>query len=101
MPNFNRELLVLPDGGTIGLDWDGDIPDPKDKHPKPFLILVPGMSGAGINLYTLAILWQARQDGFKVVTVVARGAGGLPLTTSKMSHCGSWPDYEFAVNHVS
>ena len=23
---FDRELIKLPDGGTIGLDWDGGIP---------------------------------------------------------------------------
>ena len=27
---FNRELIKLPDGGTIGLDWDGEIPDPEN-----------------------------------------------------------------------
>jgi len=26
---FERELLVLSeDGGTVGIDWDGGIPDP-------------------------------------------------------------------------
>ena len=29
--NFKRETFTLPDGGTIGLDWDGDIPDPTAK----------------------------------------------------------------------
>ena len=57
MPNFTREELILPDGGTIGIDWDGDIPDPNDKNPKPFIIIVPGMSGESNNLYSLALLW--------------------------------------------
>jgi len=26
---FERELIKLSDGGTIGLDWDGRIPDPE------------------------------------------------------------------------
>ena len=25
---FDREILTLPDGGTIGLDWDKGIPNP-------------------------------------------------------------------------
>ena len=57
MPKYTREHLLLPDGGTIALDWDGDIPDPNDKQPKPFIIMVPGMSGESINLYTIALLW--------------------------------------------
>ena len=28
---FKRELITCPDGGTIGLDWDGEIPD----HTQP------------------------------------------------------------------
>ena len=30
--DFSREFLTLPDGATIGIDWDGGIPDPK-KQP--------------------------------------------------------------------
>lgn len=43
--NFEREMLVLPDGGTIAIDWDGSIPDPKEKPDKPILVICPGLGG--------------------------------------------------------
>ena len=42
---FERELFKLKDGGTIGLDWDGGIPDPKVPPTKPILIIAPGLGG--------------------------------------------------------
>lgn len=57
---FNRECITLPDGGTIGLDWDGDIPNPADKPDKPYLLICPGLGGDSRNLYSLMLLWQAR-----------------------------------------
>ena len=45
-PNdFKREMFTLPDGGTIGFDWDGDIPDPTKKPDKPYLLICPGLGG--------------------------------------------------------
>ena len=53
---FSLELVKLPDGGTIGLDWDGEVPDPT-KHPeKPILVMVPGVAGGSNNLYQLALI---------------------------------------------
>ena len=57
---FNRECITLPDGGTIGLDWDGDIPNPADKPDKPYMLICPGLGGDSRNLYSLMLLWQAR-----------------------------------------
>ena len=54
---FNREELVLPCGATIALDWDGDIPDSKERPDRPILLICPGMGGDSRNLYSLAILW--------------------------------------------
>ena len=60
-PNeFKREIITLPDGGTIGLDWDGDIPDPADKPEKPYLLICPGLGGDSQNLYSLMLMWEAR-----------------------------------------
>ena len=50
---FIREEIVLSDGGTVGLDWDGPIPT--DKEPlgdQPLLVLAPGLGGGSQNIYT-------------------------------------------------
>ena len=58
---FKREELKLSDGGTVGIDWDGDIPSKDKPLEKPLLILLPGLGGATNNLYTLSLLKQARE----------------------------------------
>lgn len=98
---FNREIIKCPDGGTIGLDWDGDIPDPAADGPqKPIIVICPGLGGDSHNLYSLQLLWDARRAGFKVVTVLFRGAAGLPITTPKLSYSGSWRDAQTAIEFI-
>ena len=53
--NYKRELIILPDGGTIGLDWDTAIPDPETNN-KPILVLYPGLGGDTDNLYSTALV---------------------------------------------
>ena len=53
---FQKELIKLPDGGTLGLDWDGAKPDPTQKPQKPLLILIPGVGGDSDNMYQIALL---------------------------------------------
>lgn len=57
---FAREILKLPDGGTIGIDWDEGIPDANEKPEKPILILCPGLNGESDNLYSTALVDRAR-----------------------------------------
>ena len=58
--NYKRELLTLPDGGTIGLDWDGAIPDP-ETDKKPIVVLYPGLGGDSDNLYSTALVWELKK----------------------------------------
>ena len=53
---FEREELILPDGGTIGIDWDGKRPDPNVTPEKPVLVICPGLGGDSRNLYSLALV---------------------------------------------
>lgn len=96
---FNLELIKLPDGGTLGLDWDGEIPDP-EKHPdKPLLIMIPGVAGGSHNLYQLAMIRHVR-DRFKLVTLLMRGSDGVPITSGLLCHPGSWEDIQAGINHI-
>ena len=100
---FTREQFKLPDGGTLGLEWDGGIPDMENEqeNAKPLLLIVPGLGLDSQNLYTLAMLWKARQAGYKVCTLNFRGADGIPLTSPKLNHSGCWKDLEFALDWVN
>ena len=89
---FNRELLTLADGATIALDWDGDIPKAGQILQQPLVVIAPGLNGGTHNIYTIELLKEARRQGYKVVTIVFRGAEGLPVTTPKLSCSSCWKD---------
>lgn len=96
---FDRETFKLEDGGTVGIDWVDGIPDPESSHEKPLLLIAPGLGGGSHNLYSLALLWEAKKR-FKVGTILFRGGEGLPLTTSKLSHAGCWTDIREILQYV-
>ena len=58
--SFKREFVTCPDGGTIGLDWDGEIPDATQPLTQPLLVIAPGLGGGTHNLYTISMLQKAR-----------------------------------------
>ena len=98
--NYTRETLILPDGGTIGIDWDGGIPDKSAAEVQPIILQCPGLGGGSENLYNIALGWKAKKEGYKCGTILFRGASGVPITTPKLSHSGCWKDAQFAYEHV-
>lgn len=98
--HFELELFKVADGGTLGLDWDGGIPDPKEKPSKPILFMVPGVAGNSDNLYQIALLRELREQ-FKVVTLLFRGTEGVPITSGLLSHPGSWQDISAGIEYVA
>ena len=45
------------------------------------------------------LLWEARRQGYKVATILSRGAAGLPFTTPKLNCGASWRDIEYAFDY--
>ena len=81
------------------MDWDGEIPDPSDKPDKPYLLICPGLGGDSRNLYSMKVLFTARRQGYKVATILSRGAAGLKMTTPKLNCAASWKDVDFAIDY--
>jgi predicted alpha/beta-fold hydrolase len=92
---FGRELIILPDGGTVGISWalddmsneDGS-PRPDDK--RPILLVLPGLGGGSDNIYTIAFKRHAIKQGYKCGTVLFRCCDGLPVTSGKLSYSACW-----------
>lgn len=95
---FERETFLCADGGTLGIDWDLTLNSQNDSSP--VLLIFPGLGGAANNLYSTRLLVKARQSGFKVGTVLLRGAAGLPITSPKFNYGGAWEDAKTAVEFV-
>jgi predicted alpha/beta-fold hydrolase len=102
-----REEFVLSDGGLMALDWtidqDGNalpVFDKDGRPTKPILIVVPGLSGANDNLYTVSVWQKARKLGYNCCTVIFRGCAGLPLKTAKLSYPSYHKDMEECVKYI-
>lgn len=78
---YKREKLVLPDRGTVALDWarcDGFDELPYDA---PVVILFHGLVGDSQSEYIYHMTWHLMNAGYRVVVMIARGCGGLELTS--------------------
>lgn len=83
---YTRELLVLPDGGTIALDWAQSSTHNTHNIPPtaPVIIMHHGLVGDSQSEYIYHMAWRLLQAGYRVVVLVARGCGGLELTSPAM-----------------
>lgn len=103
---FDRETFKLEDGGTVGIDWAYDKgtrvgrPQRTSTKSKPILLMAPGLGGGSHNLYTIALVRAARRSGFKVGTMLFRGADNLPITSGKLSYSGCWQDCKAIIEYV-
>jgi len=98
-PKFKRETFLLPDGGTMGIDWNTDLPF-SDEEDKPILLLIPGLSGANSELYLTTMMHAASKD-FNVGCILLRGAAGLPITSARFSNLLSADDAKEAIDFVN
>lgn len=79
---YKREVLCLDDGGVIALDW---IELPKRKAnivhaPSQSIVIINhGLCGDSTSEYLVHVAAKLLQEGYRVVAVVGRGLGGLPL----------------------
>jgi len=73
---FRRETLVLADGGTVALDRAGS-------GRGATVLLHHGLAGDSTSFYVRHLADELIARGFSIVSFVARGCGGLELSTSE------------------
>ena len=122
----NRELLRLADGGQVGLDWfpmsSNDraryarqvrdlqrqgvaVPAPAaSEEERPIVVVCHGLNGGSnenyIRHFARALQQDPRLRGCRVVVMVARGLGGVPMLTPTPYNAGSTDDVRAAIAHL-
>lgn len=106
--NYERQLLDLPDGGQVSLDWalppraDGSIPPVTELDPKKrTMLILPGLTGGSRELYIRVTVHQMHKLDWQVVVMNARGCASTPLKTAKLFCCAYTDDLCYAVQYLT
>nr|XP_043620904.1 embryogenesis-associated protein EMB8-like [Erigeron canadensis] len=106
--NYERELFLYSDGGTVALDWLMNFDETNfqvngsntDAKVVPLVIVVPGLTSYSESPYIKHIAYMMAKRGWNVVIYNHRGLAGVPLTSDCVYHPGWTEDLRQVVNHI-
>lgn len=75
MSFIDRELLPLPDGGEVALDWV----DPRDSSTKITVVILHGLTGGSQENYLRHFIVEAQKKDWRCVVFNFRGAANSKL----------------------
>lgn len=88
---YERQLLDMPDGGVVSLDWALPIRSDDSVTPlseidvnKRTVLIHPGLTGGSSEHYIRSVVHNLRQKGWQVVVMNARGCANTPLKTAQV-----------------
>lgn len=99
---YTRELYRLSDGGTVALDWVHSV----DGHLVQYspdastVIIQHGLCGDSNVEYVIHLAEMLSRLHYRVVVMIARGCGGVKLTTNMPFSFGQTLDFKEVVDHV-
>ncbi|KAJ7067011.1 AB-hydrolase YheT [Mycena amicta] len=103
---YQRRLLRLLDGGTLGLDFAP--PDsPTIPDDSPIVVVQHGLTGGSHEPYVRSILAPACTPvergglGYRAVVVNFRGCSGVPITSPKFYTAAQTDDLRQALTYIS
>jgi len=104
---YDRKLLRLKDGGTIGLDFTPPTSEQVLSDETPIVVILHGLSGGSHESYVRAILSPVIAPveegglGYRGVVVNFRGCAGVTLTTAQLYSAGHTDDIRQALMYLS
>lgn len=85
---YSRELIQVPDGGQIGLDFCPPITPEDPIDDRPILVIAHGLTGGSHESYVRDVLSKAIKPvsegglGFRGMVVNSRGCAGVKVTSN-------------------
>jgi abhydrolase domain-containing protein 1/3 len=92
---FSSELVRLPDGGAIAVDWFG-----RSKDFSTVLLIVPGTKGVSSVSYVQAAIEKAMSMQWTVVVAALRGCGVDKLETAECFDGASHTDIAHVLTSI-
>ncbi|KAJ3064861.1 hypothetical protein HDU98_011769 [Podochytrium sp. JEL0797] len=98
-PPYQREMLTLPDGGLVAIDWL--FPELGERNEsRPIVVLFHGLAGGSNETYICESAFEAVSRGYTVAALNYRGSNKVPLKTPQL-YAGSYTqDARLILKHI-
>ncbi|GAA5913124.1 hypothetical protein JCM6882_005794 [Rhodosporidiobolus microsporus] len=87
---YTRELIRVPDGGTIAIDIAPPLRENEEMDDRPILVVSHGLTGGSHESYVrnvLAIVTRPKEEGgmgWRAAVINSRGCANAPITSPKL-----------------
>ncbi|GAA5971557.1 hypothetical protein JCM11641_000638 [Rhodosporidiobolus odoratus] len=104
---YTRELIRVPDGGTVTIDFAPPIVNEDLFDDRPILVVSHGLTGGSHESYVrgiLAIVTKPKEDGglgWRAAVVNSRGCANTPVTSQKLYNGATTDDLRSAIAFIS
>lgn len=96
---YFEQIVTLPDGGEVALDWL-DCPDSSSEE-HPTVLLLPGITGTAQSEYIKTFINLARKNcGARCVVFSNRGLGGIELKTPRTYNAANTEDLSYVIDLI-
>jgi predicted alpha/beta-fold hydrolase len=95
---YDREILTMPDGGSVALD--AEVSEQQLPEDAPVLILLPGLTGGSGDTYVQHAVLHAKEAGIRAIVFNSRATSGSPVTTAQFYSASFTGDMRCVVAHV-
>ncbi|BGO97920.1 putative Lipid metabolism-related protein [Rhodotorula toruloides ATCC 204091] len=105
--HYTRELIRVPDGGTIAVDIAPALEDGEDMDDRPILVVSHGLTGGSHESYVrniLAVVTRPKEQGglgWRAAVVNSRGCANSPVTSRQLYNGAVTDDLRSALTFLS
>jgi predicted alpha/beta-fold hydrolase len=96
---YRRELFVLKDGATVGLDW-ASLSSNQSNGSSGVVLIHHGLAGSSQSEYIVFQVFKLLKADYDVIVMNARGCGGVPLTSPESFAGDRSKDIAEVVEHL-
>ncbi|CAH1247443.1 ABHD3 [Branchiostoma lanceolatum] len=101
LPPYRREILDMPDGGELHLDWlEHHSNSHHDNRTRPIIIILPGMSGHSGSHYIINLAKATSKKGYRSAVYNHRGSNGVKLKNNRYYCAADTTDLQHVVAHI-
>ncbi|KZT26218.1 AB-hydrolase YheT [Neolentinus lepideus HHB14362 ss-1] len=105
--DYDRKLLRLKDGGTLGLDFTPPASERTLSEDTPIIVVMHGLTGGSHEAYVRSIIAPTCTPveqgglGYRAMVVNFRGCAGTPVTSPQLYTGGHTDDLRQALMYLS